>query len=555
MRAGPPNCALPYDNGRWTAATTEAARRCIMHSLQRDLKWWRTESCHGSPEPPDAHLPDIEATLCRVRAQNPHTVLTNMMLLQSRGGNLSALCLVDPGDERGPRRHWPGRTIAAIQQLAELQQRVHEGALPPLPDFVAILNPHDQPQQLAANGWCGLLPILSNSRTAGAHRDLLMPDYSFSSTIYLTNSLINMSNQTSALPQGWPDERASVYQAGIRAEWATRRKTLFWRGGLTHPQRQTYADGLNAPRLRLPNGLTPDALLCGSHCSSDQGIPPAAWCENRMLLSMPGHSFAVGFKYTMLCGSLVVRGATGACNTSACENAYAQWWQAGLRENEHYVVSKEVDDLPQVLGGVGLASEAEAIGRRGADYAFNVLDPAFVLEYWHALLSGYAALHEWKFPLTTLNACKRPPSGLPLSRLQETASSHGSLNKLEQACLKGPRTGRCQMGDGFRLAAEPDDFVPILPPDIVASESRSKAGLDRLYRRYARVVPGRFGGVSNIDPDARDAIDASGLVVRSSANYDAERGQARRLNRTKSTKKKASKINSTPPTFTSEGGV
>ena len=518
-----PSCALPYDNGRWTAATTAAARACIMESLQRDLEWWRTESCQGSPAPPSPRVPDIEATLCRVRAQNRHTVLTNMILLQSRGGNLSALFMVDPADKRGPSRNWPGRPVAAIQQLAELQQRVHEGALPPLPDFVAILNTHDQPQQLAPSGWCGLLPILSNSRTAGAHRDLLMPDYSFASTMYLTNSLQNQS-QGSALPQGWPDERASVYQAGIRAEWAKRHKTLYWRGGLTHPQRQTYADGLNAPSLRLPNGLAPDAVLCDHHCSRDQGVPPAAWCENRVLLSMPGRSFAVGFKYTMLCGSLVVRGATGVCSTSACADEFAQWWQAGLRENEHYVASKAVDDMPQVLGRAGLASEAEAIGRRGADYAFHVLDPAFVLEYWHALLSGYAALHEWKFPLTTVNACEQPPP--------RPALPSDSLNKLEQACLKGPRTGQCQMGDGFRLVADPADFVPILPPEIVASEISSKKGLARLYSRYARVVPGRFGGVSNIDREARDAIDSSGLVVRSSPNYDAARGKLRHLNRT-----------------------
>ena len=95
-----------------------------------------------------------------------------MVLLQSRGGNLSALLLVDPGDERDPRRHWPGCPIAALQQLAELQQRIREGVLPPLPEFVAIINPHDQPEQLATNGWCGLLPISSNSRTLGAHRDV-----------------------------------------------------------------------------------------------------------------------------------------------------------------------------------------------------------------------------------------------------------------------------------------------------------------------------------------------------------------------------------------------
>lgn len=93
------------------------------------------------------------------------------------------------------------------------------------------------------------------------------------------------------------------------------------------------------------------------------------------------------------------------------------------------------------------------------------------------------------------------------------------------------------MGDGFRLAAESSDFVPILPPEIVASESRSKAGLERMYRRHARVLPSRFGGVSGIGLGARDAIDASGLVMRSSANYDAGPGQARRVNGTRTHRK------------------
>ena len=70
------------------------------------------------------------------------------------------------------------------------------------------------------------------------------------------------------------------------------------------------------------------------------------------------------------------------------------------------------------------------------------------------------------------------------------------------------------MGDGSRLVAEPEDIMPILPPEIVASESSSRAGLERLYSRYARVVPGRFGGVSNIDLDARGVINSSGLVVQ-----------------------------------------
>lgn len=503
------SCTLPYDNGQWTAATTNAARRCIMDSLHRDLEWWRTASC---AEQPDASPgpPNIEATLCRVRAQNKHTVLTNMLLLQSRGGKLSALILVDPNDPRGPKRHWPGRTISALQQLAELQQQMHDGVLPPLPDFVAILNPHDQPEQHAANGWCGLLPILSNSRTAGVHRDLLMPDYSFASTMYLTNALVANMSQLASVPQGWPAERASVYEAGLRAQWSDRRQTLFWRGGSTHPQRRSYADGLNADRLPLPDGLSHDAVLCDMHCPSGQGSPPAAWCKNRMLLSLPGHSWAVGFKYTMLCGSLVVRGAKSSCNATSCEEEFEQWWQAGLRKDEHYVVSREVDDLPQVLGRPGLAADAEAVGRRGADYTFHALEPTFILEYWHALLSGYAGLHEWKFPLATLpTACERPP---PRPRLPSD-----SLHHLEQDCLKGIRR-QCRFGDRLGLVAPLDEFVPLLPPDLMALESRSKDGLERLYSRHAHVVPGRFGGVEGVSEETRKAINASRLVVRS-ANF------------------------------------
>jgi len=478
-----------------------------MDTLQRDLEWWRTASCPGRNA---SHKPDIEATLCRVRAQNRHTVLTNMMLLQSRGGSLSALILVDPSDPRGPKRHWPGRTISVLQQLAELQQRISEGVLRPLPDFVAIVNPHDQPEQLASSGWCGLLPILSNSRTSGVHRDLLMPDFSFASTMYLTNALVANMSQLASVPQGWPVERSSVYEAGLRAQFASRRQTLFWRGGSTHPQRKSYADGLNAGRLSLPAGLAHDAFLCDMHCPSDQGLAPAAWCGNRMLLSLPGHSWAVGFKYTMLCGSLVVRGAQSACNASRCEEDFEQWWQPGLRDNEHYVASREVDDLPQVLGRPGLTSEAEAIGRRGADYTFHVLEPAFVLEYWHALLTGYAGLHKWRDPpAMPPTACERPPLRLRLPT--------DELNQLEQTCLRGVE-GQCRFGADARLPASWDSFLPILPPEIVAAESRSKEGLERLYRRHAHVVPCRFGGVKDMDEEVCKAVEASRLVARGSTN-------------------------------------
>ena len=101
---------------------------------------------------------------------------------------------------------------------------------------------------------------------------------------------------------------------------------------------------------------------------------------------MPGHSFAVGFKYTMLCGSLVVRGAH---NPHGAREEFEQWWQAGLRENEHYVISRKPDDLPELLTRAW--PNGVFIGRRGADYTYQVLSPEFILTYWHALLTGYVS--------------------------------------------------------------------------------------------------------------------------------------------------------------------
>ena len=57
--------------------------------------------------------------------------------------------------------------------------RSDEGLMPPLPNFTAIVNPHDRPYQEARLNWCGLVPLLSNSRIAGSYRDLMMPDFSF----------------------------------------------------------------------------------------------------------------------------------------------------------------------------------------------------------------------------------------------------------------------------------------------------------------------------------------------------------------------------------------
>ena len=151
MEAAGSACAPP--RGEWTPSSTTAARKCILQGLHRDLQDWRRESCGGEPLPP---TPDLDATLCRIRvagilperAGPTRHSLTNMMLVRSMAGRLSAATLLDRGDEGGPMRHWPARTLGALHMLAELQLRIDKGWLPKLPDFVAILNPHDNPEQL-----------------------------------------------------------------------------------------------------------------------------------------------------------------------------------------------------------------------------------------------------------------------------------------------------------------------------------------------------------------------------------------------------------------------
>ena len=160
-------CALPYDAaGQWSPATTAAARECVLRNLDRDVSWWRRQKkdCDIARR----RIPDVDATLCRVRSQGPRSVLTNMMLVRSVHGRLQAMILQDPGDERGPMRHWPGRPVAAIQQLAAVQRRIDEGVLPPLPNFTAVLNPHDQPYQFARYDWCTSASVLAWPPTLSA---------------------------------------------------------------------------------------------------------------------------------------------------------------------------------------------------------------------------------------------------------------------------------------------------------------------------------------------------------------------------------------------------
>lgn len=491
MRAGTVTCPLPYgDGGLWTDNTTRVAQQCVLDKLKRDLGWWKLHSCRGRQQPAKA---DLDGTLCRLRAASPRSSLTNLLLLSSVGGKLLAMIMLDPSDPRGPMRHWPGRTIAALQQLSELQERIQARELPPLPDFTAILNPHDEPYQLAGNNWCGLVPIISNAHISGVHRDLLMPDFSFAPLAYLTNMLDANLSASLAVPRGWPAEREAIYAAGRRIPWSSKTSTLFWRGGATHNLRRVYAQGFTSGSVHLGDSVKADVALCGSHCSHQQGVSPESWCSHQQLLSLPGRSFAVGFKYTMLCSSTVVRGAHPVPGCSHCPKLFEQWWQSGLKDGEHYLVSQSVEDLSKVLARAAADPRGSSlIAARGSAYVYHVLSPSFVTAYWHELLAGYAAIYSGRLINSSLEACK-------------TVHRKAPQNERERTCFRGIG-GVCH----FKVigGSVGDGFIPIPMPSEVATECSNNERMQAFYRRYAVVVPMRLTGKANNSEMAQAVLQA-----------------------------------------------
>ena len=66
----------------------------------------------------------------------------------------------------------------------------------------------------------------------------MMPDFSFAPYGYLTNMIDANMSGSSSVPRGWPVEREAIYAAGRRAPYAQKRRSLFWRGGVTHERRR-----------------------------------------------------------------------------------------------------------------------------------------------------------------------------------------------------------------------------------------------------------------------------------------------------------------------------
>ena len=130
------------------------------------------------------------------------------------------------------------------------------------------------------------------------------------------------------------------------------------------------------------------------------------------------------------------------------------------------------------------------IAERGSDYAFALLDPTFVMDYWYALLAGYATM----FRQDHAEVCvgRAPP-----------------LNPDERMCFHGMR--KCDI-DGV---GESQGAFTQIPTSIVIAKALSTVhGFENLYRQFAFILPVEFTGSTNVSVMADVALDQWARVGR-----------------------------------------
>lgn len=127
-----------------------------------------------------------------------------------------------------------------------------------------------------------------------------------------------------------------------------------------------------------------------------------------------------------------------------------------------------------------------------------MLDPDFVVEYWHALLTGYGELY------------KGLRAGKPDSASQwcDARANHTFLNEQERVCMRGV-DGTCGLyGKLDQLDRTPNEaWVPLGSPAEMATDCNTTEGMQRMYRRFTRVAPIRLAGRRNPPADAKAALE------------------------------------------------
>ena len=111
-------------------------------------------------------------------------------------------------------------------------------------------------------------------------------------------------------------------------------------------------------------------------------VSESEWWKHKYLLQLDGHTFSNRLQALLLSNSLVLKQ----------ESEYVEYYYRALRRWEHYVpiMSTSADDVLDILPNLTKSDEyAQAIAKRGQEFAHNNLHVDARMCYWRKLLHGW----------------------------------------------------------------------------------------------------------------------------------------------------------------------
>ncbi len=251
---------------------------------------------------------------------------------------------------------------------------------PLVPDAEFFVNPNDYP----VTGIADPLPVLSFSKTARAHGDILYPVWAF----------WHDDPWLGVVPHWrWDEMSRELLQAGDAVPWEKKKPVVFFRGGLTSPLREPYTLYSPAHREQWDVRFTPHpspkfmARVAELGAEVAEPVPPRDHCAWRYLMNVDGISSSHRLRMMMACGGVVLY----------VQPSWMEFYYYKLVPWKHFVpLPLDPAEGQKVLDFLETHQDvARRIASNGREFIASELTLAEVERYWADLLREYAALQRF----------------------------------------------------------------------------------------------------------------------------------------------------------------
>ena len=339
--------------------------------------------------------------------------------------------------------HWAERTSVLRMLLLALRRHAKRKGLVEGVDIVYVHNDRDPtPWRGWPAGSGQFIPLMTNAHDAG-RTSLPLPEFSWPGW------------HTHTKP--WCKLGPEVAEAGGRLPFHNRTDLAMFSGGLdSGPYRAQLrklsatpeAQGVIKVRNVAPRFFTTTAA---AKAGKDPPQPFSAMCNYKYLISVAGYGYSNRLKSLLMCGSVVVH----------VRQPWNEYFMPLLQDWKHLAVARSVQDIVPVVQRLRAnASLARRIARNGRQLALSQLGMGRVLDYFHAMLRGYAAVQTAR--ATTTDGFTKVSTAAELGRLAaqcdcgggQTRPSAEKCGVSPAAFFHGPLRGKHRCCDGWDCPIE-----------------------------------------------------------------------------------------------------